>query len=578
MKQTRRAWLAFLLAFVLALAAMAYVSAVMIGQDRRQRQALQADKVEELTRLALWRLDAAMMTIVAQESARPFAHYQPQHTVTYQPEEAPFPQTMLLPSPLRERPVPMVRLHFRIEPDGQVRLPYDDTRPVPRVGGPAVPLKPMLADKTQLAGRLEAMNRQQAIYALLPQVVAAQPPPAAPAGRAASANPRSHAERNAEEFILRDASNSSNTLANFYQYVGDIYTPSRDGETRAVWVDGQLLLGRRVIQQGRACVAGCWLDWPVMAEKLRRSIADLLPAATLHPIGPDAPPDDAARLATLPVRLDPGAVASTVDLDATGTYMALAVAWAGLLLAAGAVGAALRGALLFSERRAIFATAVTHELRTPLTSMRMYTELLADDAVADDAKRKAYHATLHAETERLCELVENVLRFARVSSAAAMPAAAETITIGDLLDEVGEPLAQRARRAEMPLEIDADDAARAAAVHAGRGDLEQILLNLIDNASKYARDSGEPIRVEAAIVGRQVELRVRDRGPGVPADEARAIFRPFSKSRRDAPGTRPGVGLGLAISRRLARQNHALLTYRPNPPGGACFVLALPRA
>ncbi len=577
MKQTRRAWLAFVMALVLALVAMGYVSALMIAQGRRQRQALQADERAGRTRLALWRLDAAMMTIVAQESARPFAHYQPQHTVTYQPEGAPFPQTMLLPSPLRERPVPMVRLHFRIEQDGRVLLPYDDTRPVPRVGDPAVPVKPMLADKVELAERLEAMNARQLIYALLPKATAAEPPPPFPPGRVASVNPRSHAVRNAEEFLRRDANNGTNTVANFYQqYVADIYTPSRDGETRAVWVNGQLLLGRRVIQQGRACVAGCWLDWPVLAEKLRRSIADLLPAATLHPIGPDAPADDAARLATLPVRLAPGAFTPTVGLDAGGTYMALAVAWAGVLLAAGAVAAALRGALLFSERRATFATAVTHELRTPLTSMRMYTELLAGDAVVDDAKRKAYHATLHAETERLSGLVENVLRFARMSSAS--PAAVETITIGDLLDEVGEPLAKRARLAEMPLEIHADDDARAVTIHAERNGLEQILLNLVDNACKYARDNAEPLTLEAAIVGRQIELRLRDRGPGIPPGEVKAIFRPFSKSRRDAAGTRPGVGLGLAISRRLAQQNHAKLSYRPNPPGGACFVLSLPRS
>ena len=64
-------------------------------------------------------------------------------------------------------------------------------------------------------------------------------------------------------------------------------------------------------------------------------------------------------------------------------------------------------------------------------------------------------------------------------------------------------------------------------------------------------------------------------------EEVRAMLRACDdspKGRRDAAGTRPGVGLGLAISRHLARRNHALLTSRPNPPGGACFVLSLPRA
>ncbi len=118
------------------------------------------------------------------------------------------------------------------------------------------------------------------------------------------------------------------------------------------------------------------------------------------------------------MRLEPG----PAPLSETGSnpiLISLAAAWGGVLLAAGAVAMMLRGVLGLSERRATFATAVTHELRTPLTSMRMYTEMLAGGQVGDETKRADYLATLHAQTGRLCGLVENVLDYAQIEAPSA---------------------------------------------------------------------------------------------------------------------------------------------------------------
>jgi signal transduction histidine kinase len=77
--------------------------------------------------------------------------------------------------------------------------------------------------------------------------------------------------------------------------------------------------------------------------------------------------------------------------------------------------------------------------------------------------------------------------------------------------------------------------------------------------------------------GRHLELRVRDFGPGIPADERRKIFEPFAKTEAHAAGTQPGVGLGLALCRRLAHQMSGDLRLEPANPG-ATFVLTLPAA
>jgi len=84
---------------------------------------------------------------------------------------------------------------------------------------------------------------------------------------------------------------------------------------------------------------------------------------------------------------------------------------------------------------------------------------------------------------------------------------------------------------------------------------EQILLNLVDNACKYAPNPAQPtLHLAAALRGRRAVLRLHDHGPGIEPRERRRIFRTFHRSAARAAGSAPGVGLGLALSRRLARQ------------------------
>jgi K+-sensing histidine kinase KdpD len=109
--------------------------------------------------------------------------------------------------------------------------------------------------------------------------------------------------------------------------------------------------------------------------------------------------------------------------------------------------------------------------------------------------------------------------------------------------------------------------------------VEQVLFNLVDNASKYAAPA-EDRRIHVELERRQgrVGLAVRDHGPGVDTVTARRLFEPFSKSVQTAAQTAPGVGLGLALCRRLARSMRADLRYEKVPSGGARFVLWLPAA
>jgi signal transduction histidine kinase len=114
-------------------------------------------------------------------------------------------------------------------------------------------------------------------------------------------------------------------------------------------------------------------------------------------------------------------------------------------------------------------------------------------------------------------------------------------------------------------------------VRADRSALEQILLNLVDNACKYAAGSDPPaIEIELRAADGSAAIRVRDHGKGVSPAGRRRLFRPFSKSDRDAANSAPGIGLGLALSRRLARAQGGELSLESSGPEGAAFVLTLP--
>jgi K+-sensing histidine kinase KdpD len=108
--------------------------------------------------------------------------------------------------------------------------------------------------------------------------------------------------------------------------------------------------------------------------------------------------------------------------------------------------------------------------------------------------------------------------------------------------------------------------------------VEQILCNLVDNACKYGRRDGVPGSVELVVSRdrRRVCFAVRDHGPGIDRNEEKKLFLPFHKSAREAAHSKPGVGLGLALCRRLAVELRGTLEIDRTWRQGASFILKLP--
>ncbi len=585
MSHARRVWIAFAASVVVVAAAMGWMTRVALELDRREAEAARLAQDEEAIGLAMWRMDAALTAVIAQEGARPYFHYQSFFAADdiYTPGLAAWqPAAVWIRSPLLGPEIPPVKLHFRIDAAGAVTSPQAPT------GGQRTVARRYLSDDAlaRAEGRLKELRTLLGAPDLLASLPA--PPPSTATTRPAPFlnNANFAFERGnrgqiaASEFNMRrqvsQATNSMQFQDQGRQFAWPIRDADvRDGETRSLWIGDALILARRVAVGKAGQVVGCWLDWPAIREQLIESIRDILSEADVAPLRPGEAAEPSRRMAALPLVLKPGAMPAVVEAGWSPMMVSLAAAWGGLALAATALALLLAGTLGLSERRGAFVSAVTHELRTPLTTMRMYTEMLSDGRVADEAKAASYLDTIHAETNRLCRLVENVLTWSRLEGR-QRPAEAERVDLAELLDRIAPRLGERAAGAGM--EVLVDVAAGSAALADPTG-LEQVLFNLVDNACKYAASGADKrIHVSCATEAGSAVIRVCDHGPGIPAEDLAKVFRPFFRAGRDRAGSFGGVGLGLAISRRIVRALGGRLRVESPPDGGACLAVELPLA
>ena len=362
------------------------------------------------------------------------------------------------------------------------------------------------------------------------------------------------------------------------------------GVMQPVWVEGNLILVRGVTGGDSPTIQVCWLDWAAIQESLRAEVEDLLPNVEFEELKKDTELNVMTALTTLPVQLvvDSSSLLSTLAIGSiadqnpfAGLRVALWVAWLGLALAAVASATLLFGVIRLSERRATFVSAVTHELRTPLTTFRMYAEMLAEKMVPPE-KHQDYANTLCLQADRLSHLVENFLQFARLERGAAF-GCVEPLTAAEIMGRFESRIKERAAEVDWKVAVAIDESMRDLRFATQPATVEQIVFNLVDNACKYAHPSSQS-KIDLKILrrGKSVEIYVQDYGPGVPVKYRKRMFQPFCKSDQDAANTAPGVGLGLALCRRMASSLGGKLKIvdRKNKldrnSTGACFVLELP--
>ena len=211
--------------------------------------------------------------------------------------------------------------------------------------------------------------------------------------------------------------------------------------------------------------------------------------------------------------------------------------------------------------------SISHELRTPIATITGAASLLAEQANGDEATRAELTHDIQSAANRLNRLVANLLDMSRLD-AGRLKLKLEWCDVGDVIGvavrRVEDSLAQR------PLTISV--APNVPLVQMDFVLMEQVLVNLLDNASNYT-PPGAPIRVEADVARGKLRMTITDSGPGIPPGEIDRIFDKFYR----VPGTATGgTGLGLSICRGLVEAHGGTLAAENAPGAGARFIITLP--
>lgn len=539
----RKALLLYGVLLVLMTAGMIAITIRLLTLERQEQiSALRAEN----ERLALWRIDSQLLPIVLRESSRDYS------------------DELFLDEAETDLP-PEVLCFFRGNASGPILFagkPESDRRFLDMIR------------KTQ-AGEALVANQNDA-------VLQHQDTELGLMGATAAASQQ--AARSQNEFANRSRNSLQNSIVfrDQSQYGMAVSRTRVIEPMHAFWVDDRLFLARTTSAGKLQSAEGCRLDWMHLKALLLQQVEDLLPTADLVPLL-EPQTSDYHAIANLPLRLIPGEPDLRQLVVTSALMPTLSIAWACFLASALALGGLLVGTIRLSERRAAFASAVTHELRTPLTTFRLYCDLLVDRTKLTDEKHSRYVTTLRNEAERLHHLIENVLSWSRLERSAEMELT-ETIEWTEFLDRVEPSMRERVQQAGMVLHVERL-AGQTIGFRGNRTSVERVLFNLVDNACKYAKSAGDK-RIELGIASLSekgsktkqsfVSIHVRDHGPGIASDMRRRLFRPFAKSAAEAATSAPGIGLGLSLSRRLARDMGGDLRLVETSNAGTTFELRLP--
>ncbi len=225
-----------------------------------------------------------------------------------------------------------------------------------------------------------------------------------------------------------------------------------------------------------------------------------------------------------------------------------------------------------AQKKDDFISAVSHELRTPLTSIRMYSEMLERDWVKSEDKLAEYYKSMRQESERLSRLIENVLDFSRIQRGRKK----YTFSVGNLnecIAGVVEMMTPYAAQNGFSIKTQLEQIGQMAF----DGDaVKQIVVNLLDNAIKYARNAQDKIiTVRTKSDSQFVLIEVEDHGPGVPHRQRKKIFDEFYRTEAEATRETTGTGLGLALVKKFAQAHNGFVEILTAKPAGAIFRVGL---
>ncbi len=219
-----------------------------------------------------------------------------------------------------------------------------------------------------------------------------------------------------------------------------------------------------------------------------------------------------------------------------------------------------------------FVANVSHELRTPLTTIKGYAETLLEGALKEDQAFQ-FVQVIKRHTDRLTKIVEDLLMLSRIETKEFL-LKMEVISVRDFVDDIVDFVKDPAEKKKISLSR--NEIPSSLAVQADRNYLEQILINLLDNAIKYTPEGG---RVAVSAVekdSKDIQFSVEDNGIGIPKEDLSRIFERFYRVDKGRSKEMGGTGLGLSIVKHLVQAHGGRVWVESQPGKGSVFYFTLP--
>lgn len=228
-----------------------------------------------------------------------------------------------------------------------------------------------------------------------------------------------------------------------------------------------------------------------------------------------------------------------------------------------------------NRTKAEFLAAMSHELRTPLNAIGGYAELLSLGLGGPvSAEQMEYLERIRKSQQHLLGIISDLLNFTRIE-AGNLHYQIAPLGLGSVI-ESARPMVEGSAAAK-GIELSAESPSSECIALGDRVRVDQILLNLLSNAIKHTAAGGS-VSITCAVSAKTASISVTDTGVGIPTEKQESIFEPFVQLGRSLSSSHEGMGLGLAISRDLARGMSGDLTVSSNVGKGSTFTLTLPRA
>lgn len=319
------------------------------------------------------------------------------------------------------------------------------------------------------------------------------------------------------------------------------------------------------------------VDFPILSEKGAALVLMDGNGKFMHQSGSlvKSPEDKPAAVSTVSDLLPHWRIAVFVD-DTAGTapgFLFVSVMLLGIFIVAIVSGGMLLTRMTLqnmkdARQKTSFVSSVSHELKTPLTSIRMYAELLLSKRIKDENKTQTYLSVIVNESGRLTRLINNVLDFGKLEQGKKTYHCTSFEMDRFLYQMIkAHSIRIKAEGVEIITQVEQGNYE----VTTDRDAMEQVVLNLLDNALKYA-GNGKFIKFVLDKEDAFIRLKICDDGPGIPKAQQEKIFEKFHRVDNSLTSKQPGSGLGLSIAKQILRDLKGDLLFEPMPGNGSCFT------